>query len=298
MKRVLKWLGIGAGGLAGVSVLAIAGIYGVSQKKIAQRFDVTPEAVAVAYDDATLARGRHVSRAISKCVDCHGADYAGRTFLNDPMLGRIVAPNLTPAGVTAGYTDADWVRAIRHGVKRDGRSALIMPSYEFWHLTDQDLGALVAFLKALPPVMNDTLPKMRLGPMGRFIIATGAFPALAATAIDHDAPRPAPPAVAETAEYGKYLAAVGCVGCHGPSLHGGAPPAPPAPDITTASGVTSGWTLDDFRIALRAGLRPDGTKIDTSMPWNLTTELSDVEIGALWAYINSLSPTYLVAGAR
>ena len=110
--------------------------------------------------------------------------------------------------------------------------------------------------------------------------------------------RQAPPAVAETAEYGKYLAAVGCVGCHGPSLHGGAPPAPPAPDITTASGVTSGWTHEDFRIALRAGLRPNGTKIDTSMPWNLTTELSDVEIGALWAYINSLSPTYLVAGAR
>jgi len=298
MKKILRWTGWVVLGLAGVVMLAAAGVYGVSAANIAKTYDVALADVAIPADSAAVAHGRHVVRAIAKCGDCHGADFAGKTFLNDPLLGRIVAPNITPAGVVRDYTNADWVRTIRHGVKPDGRSAIIMPSYEFYHLTDEDLGAVVAYLKTLPPVHNDTLPALRFGPVGRVIVATNAFPALVATAIDHDAPRPAPPAVAETAEYGRYLANIGCVGCHGATLHGGKPPAPPAPDITTASGRTKGWTKEQFAVALRAGLRPDGTMISTEMPWNSTTEMSDVEIGAIWAYLNTLAPAPAANGER
>ena len=294
MRKLLKWLGIGTGSLAGVGILAFAGLYIASERAIAHTYDVTPAPLVIPTDSASITHGRHVARAIAKCLACHGKDYSGGKFVDDPMLGRIVASNITPAGVVANYTDADWVRVLRHGVKPDGRSVIVMPSYEFTHLSDEDLAAVIAYMKTLPAAVNDTLPTMRFGPMGRFLTATGAFPVLSATVIDHDAPRPVAPVPAPTAEYGKYVASIGCVGCHGPTMQGGKPPAT-GPDVTPL-GRTAGWTADDFRLVLRAGKRPDGTVVSTEMPWGLTTEMTDTEIAAVWAYLQTVKAPATVAG--
>ncbi|HEX6134444.1 MAG TPA: c-type cytochrome [Longimicrobiales bacterium] len=297
MKRVLKWLGIGTGSLAGVALVAAGVIYATSARRIAATWDVTPAELTVPDDSGALARGRRFARAIAKCVDCHGPDYSGQVVIDDPMLGRIVAPNITPAGITRDYTAADWVRAIRHGVKRNGRSVIVMPSFEYYHIGDADLADMIAYLSALPPARNDTLPATRVGPMGRFLIATSAFPILSASAIDHAAPHPGAPPVAATPEYGRYIASIGCVGCHGEDLKGGKPPAPPAPDLT-ATGRIAGWTETDFRTALRAGKRPDDTVMSTEMPWPLTLEMTDVEIAAVWAYLQSLGSASVASQAQ
>jgi mono/diheme cytochrome c family protein len=287
MKRILKWLGVGAGSIAGLAVLAFGANYGISAQRIARTHDVGVTPIEISSDSATLSVGRHMATAIGKCIECHGTKFDGKVFLEDPLLGRLSAPNLTPAGVTKNYSDEDWIRAIRHGVKPDGRSVIVMPSYEFYNFSDRDLGAVIAYLKSLPAVENEP-PAIRLGPMGRLLIAANMFPVLAAEAIDHDGPRPPAPAVAPTAEYGYYLASIGCVGCHGPTMQGGAPPTE-GPDVSP-HGRTAGWTEDDFRLALRAGRRPDGTIIDTSMPWNLTAGMTDTEISAVWAYLQTLQP--------
>lgn len=67
--------------------------------------------------------------------------WTGRVFLDEPAIGRFVASNLTrgKGGVGASYTDDDWVRAIRHGVGPDGKALLIMPSQEFFNLSDADV---------------------------------------------------------------------------------------------------------------------------------------------------------------
>ena len=288
MKKLLKWLGIGTGSLAGVAVLAVATIYVMSERAIARTYAVTPAPIVIPTDSAGIEHGRHVARAIAKCLACHGKDYTGKVFVDDPMLGRITAPNITPAGVVSGYTDADWVRALRHGIKRDGRSVVVMPSYEFNHLSDEDLGAVIAYMKTLKPATDDTVSSMRFGPMGRFLIATDAFPVLSATVIDHDATRPAPPTAAASPEYGKYIVSIGCVGCHGPTMQGGKAPAT-GPDVTPY-GRTAGWTEEEFRLVLRAGKRPDGTVVSTEMPWSLTSEMTDTEIAAVWAYLKSVQP--------
>jgi mono/diheme cytochrome c family protein len=285
MRRIPKWLGLGAGSVAGVAVLALGANYGISAQRIAKTYAITPAALAIPADSAGLALGRHMATAIGKCADCHGTRYEGKVFMQDPLLGRISAPNITPAGVTSGYTDADWIRALRHGVKPDGRSVVVMPSYEFYNYGDEDLAAVVAYMKALPPVEH-TPPSMKLGPMGRLLITANMFPVLAAEVIDHDAPHPAAPAVAPTADYGRYIASIGCVGCHGPTLQGGVPPAD-GPDISPY-GRIAGWSEDDFRLALRAGKRPDGTIIDIAMPWNMTAGMTDTEIAAVWQYLQSL----------
>ena len=65
------------------------------------------------------------------------------------MIGTLRAPNLTPGGVGGTYTDTDWIRALRHGVAPDGTPLVFMPSWEYYYLSKEDLGALIAYLKQL-----------------------------------------------------------------------------------------------------------------------------------------------------
>ncbi len=115
---------------------------------------------------------------------------------------------------------------------------------------------------------------------------------MAAELINHDAPReqvqPAP-----TAEYGAKVAGV-CTGCHGPGLSGGKHPGEPAewkpaanltPDRATGLGA---WREEDFIRAMRTGTRPDGSQIDPRMPWKAFGQMNDVELRALWAYLQTV----------
>ena len=73
-------------------------------------------------------------------------------FIDDPALGRVIAPNLTRGrgGVGATFSDADFVRAIRHGVDPSGRPLLIMPADDYTHFSDADLGMIIAYVRSLP----------------------------------------------------------------------------------------------------------------------------------------------------
>src|SRR5262245_15791270 len=95
---------------------------------------------------AALERGAYLY-ASRGCTDCHGADGAGRVFVDDGNGLKIkgAAIHSGAGSVTAGYSPQDWDRAVRHGVKRDGRPALIMPSEDYNRLTDADLAALVSY---------------------------------------------------------------------------------------------------------------------------------------------------------
>ena len=60
-----------------------------------------------------LDRGRHLA-TISGCNGCHGGNYQGMDFINEAPIGYVPAPNLTPAGPVANYTDDDWVLSLIH----------------------------------------------------------------------------------------------------------------------------------------------------------------------------------------
>ena len=122
MNRVIRITGIVAGSLVGLIVLLGAGVYGASSSRINRIYQVTPAALAIPTDSASIARGRHLATAFAMCTDCHGENLAGGIVADDPAFGRIVAANLTraPSGLGSRLTDADWVRAIRNGVRPDG----------------------------------------------------------------------------------------------------------------------------------------------------------------------------------
>ena len=143
MKPWVKW----TAGTVVVLALAAVGAAVVGQQlaeRKRQRVISVPVAAVPYTDDAQArARGKYLFESRG-CVDCHGLDGAGRTFVNDGKGTHIAGPNITPAGVVARYQPVDWVRAIRHGVKPDGRPALIMPSEDYNRFTDADLAAKLA----------------------------------------------------------------------------------------------------------------------------------------------------------
>ncbi len=292
MKRVLKIAGLALGVLLLLVGAGVAGLYAWAGAAIKKKVTPVSHAFTAPSDSASVVRGEHIVRALTKCSECHGTDLGGNQMIDDPAFGRIYAPNLTAGtgGIGAGYTDADWERAVRHGVARDGRRLMVMPSPEFQHVSDEDLGAIVAFLRSLPAVDREPAPNS-VGPLARALYAAGQLPLFPAEHVTHgEQSVPAVP-VDSTATYGKYLGDIGCSGCHGQGYGGGkiagTPPDWPAAANLTPTGIGH-YSFEDFDKALRTGIRPDGTKLKEMMPIQATSRMTDVEMKALYAYLKSL----------
>jgi cytochrome c553 len=295
MSGILRVLALVLAGLLLVLVIAVAAVYAISESKLNRTIAVPTESVAVPTDITAKQRGQHLAAAVATCIDCHGPNLGGTVFVDDPGLGRVVAPNLTRGrgGIGSTFSDSDFVRALRHGVDPSGRPLLIMPSDDYTNFSDADLGAIIAYIRSLPPVDN-VLPGNELRALGRVLFAAGQLPLQTADAIDHTAVRrPAPPA-AVTAEYGQYLARnAGCPSCHGPGLSGGKIPQAP-PDALPAANITpagiGNWSDADFIKALRTGTRPDGRVLNTFMPWPFYAQMTDDELRAIFRYLQAAPP--------
>jgi hypothetical protein len=225
------------------------------------------------------------------CPDCHGADLGGKAFIDDPAMGTIHSANLTPAGLAA-WTDDEIGRAIRHGIAKDGRALFFMPATDFNGLSGGDLASVVAYLRTLPPVER-ARGTTTLGPVGKLLVATDQIPiAFTADAIDHTKGFAAKPVETASAEFGHYLAQA-CTGCHTAAFTGGpiqgAPPDwAPAADLTTRG--LAGWTEGDFVRTMRTGIDPKGAKLRAPFPVAMTSQMSDVELQALWAFLRTVNP--------
>lgn len=277
--------------------LALAG-WVMAGRKMDRRVDVAIAPLALPGDAAALARGRYLFNSRG-CAECHGAQGAGHLVIESGGM-RVVAPNITPAGVTAAYRVEDWVRAIRHGLRPDGRPLLVMPSEDYHGLTDADLGALVAHVRALPPVSPGEAAVVQLPPPVRVLYGFGLVQDAAAK-IDHGRPPPAPVPEGITPAHGRYVAQM-CIGCHGAGLAGGAIPGGP-PDWPAAANLTPGVgsvmpryaSADAFVAMMRSGRRPDGSPIAV-MPFASLAQMSEVDLRGLHAYLATLPAR--AAGSR
>jgi cytochrome c553 len=292
MKKWLTRLGLGAVSLI---VLLLAVVYGVSETRLRKTYTVaSATGLNITKDPAQVERGRHLATAVAKCTDCHTADMGGKLFIDGGPLGTIYSSNLTPGkgSRVASYTDAQLEAAIRHGIRPNGRGLMIMPSDEYYNLSDEDVSAIIAYVRALPAVDREQ-PDSKLGPLGRALFTFNKLPVVTAARMDHDAQRGVAPPAGPTREYGQYLVSVGgCRGCHGPNLVGGPSPepgAPPAANITPA-GPIGKWSEADFVRVIRTGTRPDGSKLLDFMPWRSMARHTDDELHAIWLYLQTVPP--------
>lgn len=295
------WIKIGLVAAAGLAALAATGLAAgawLGDRKAARQvvLPAAPQAaLVVPTDAAALARGRYLY-ASRGCVDCHGADGAGRRFIDDPGGLQVKAPNISPGpgSVVAGYSAEDWARTVRHGVKPDGRPVFIMPSEDYAGWTDADMGALVAHMRQMPPVAGSAM-QATVPPLVKALYAAGMLRD-AAEKIDHQAPRPATVPADGSPAHGAYVAAM-CQGCHGPQLAGGKVPGAP-PDWPAAANLTPGsrsgmaayGSAEQFIAMLRSGRRPDGSAVSPVMPFGSLRELSDLDAQALYDHLKRLPP--------
>jgi len=294
MEKIIKWVGIAFGALLALIVLTVLAGYFLGGIRMNRTYDVPEEAISVPTDPESLGLGEHWAAVF--CEDCHGEDLGGTAFFDDPVIGTINGSNLTTGegGASAEMSDAEIARAIRHAVDHDGRGLMIMPSEAFYYLSNEDLGAIIAYLKQVPPVDKEW-PKPEVRFIGRLLVGLGLFGNVsAAEVIDHSASHPKTPAPGITAEYGRYLTQVGgCTSCHGPDLSGGKSPDPASPPGSniTPGGHLGEWSEADFIQAMRTGIEPDGEEISSQfMPWNGIGQMTDDELRALWMYLQSLPP--------
>jgi mono/diheme cytochrome c family protein len=287
LRTVARWTARLAAGAVGILLLSAGAVYGVTGYRMTAHYDVPTHDLTVRSDAATIARGARLAK-IKGCVDCHGDGLVGSIRLDEPAIGRLAAPNLTPGGRGAQLTTADFERAIRHGVRRDGQSLMFMPAEEFQTMTDEDVAAIVAYARALPASPN-VEPPSKAGPVLRALYLAGQVH-MPAEEVKHTVPHLASIAAEPTPAYGKYLAA-GCTGCHGAGFGGGKIPGAP-PDWKPAANITPGgigsYSEADFTRVLRTGMRPGGTPVDTLMPWKLFRDMTDTEIQALYRYLRTV----------
>ncbi|NNF04314.1 MAG: cytochrome c [Rhodothermales bacterium] len=287
MKKALKYTGIGLlVVVVGIAIFAFVTINsGADRLSTTYALDYDP--ADATGDSASVARGEYIAMTHG-CMDCHTSDLSGQVMADAPPF-RMVASNLTPGtgGIGSTYSDADWLRSIRHGVGPDGRGLFVMPAAQYYYLSDEEAGDLVAYLKTLEPVDNE-LPPTEFKTLGKFIAGMDENFKLEPDMM-MDVPRvPMPAERGPTAEWGRYRTSTICTICHGTDLTGGQPPdpgSPPAPDLR----VAASWDLDGFRTALRTGETPDGRQLDGYfMPWEAFRHMTDDEIEAIHRHLQTL----------
>lgn len=273
----------------------------------------SPVASAAGPADPRVERGRYLTSAVVDCVHCHthrdhndyqralGPAFAGGEVLGPEwkMPGTIVTPNLTPdpdSGL-GGWTDAQVKRAIREGVHRDGyRLFPLMPAHYFQRMSDEDVDAIVAFLRSLPPTPMPTKERTKLA------IDRATLPPLPAITA------PVPPPADDPVARGEYLVTIAnCRTCHAPTKGGQELPdrymaggvyftTPfgnfPTPNITPDEETGIGaWTDDEIKRVLTTGVRKNGAMVKANlMPWWLYKNLTEKDLNAIVAYLRSLKP--------
>ena len=297
--------------LAAAAVAVLAGtLAAYVQVTGLPRFDPPQVRLSVAVTPERVARGRRTAAIL--CAPCHldrakGA-YSGRAMSRAaPRFGVVYSPNITQDrqhGI-GEWSDGEISYLLRTGVARDGRyTPAWMPKFSL--LADEDLADVIAFLRS-----DD--PQVRAAPVPDRPCEPSFLTKAHATLVARPLPYPAAPIVAppvgDRVGYGRYLvtAMMDCHGCHSKSfmgldalapeksegfLGGGNPMSDPkgrriySANLTPDPTGLGTWTEDDFRRAMKTGLRPDRRPLRPPMP--LRPELTDDEVSAMWAYLRTV----------
>jgi cytochrome c553 len=282
IRQTLKWTGLVLLGLAGLAAMAVLGIYIAMGRDLATKYEIAGEEFAVPSDAASIQEGQRLAQLRGCSGGCHGQTTEGWTLVELFDGTRVVAPDL--ARFAARYSTAELERAIRHGVRPDGTSAIrFMPSEMFATLTDRDLALIIAYLRS-EPEGTETLPERRFGPLARlmgFRFKRQFGSVMAADVIEHD--HPPPPDPADEAAFGRYLANTVCTECHGNDLRG-------SPDGSTPSlAMVAAYSRDDFELLMRTG-KPLGDRelqLMADVARFRFVRFTDEEITALHGYLHA-----------
>ncbi len=271
-------------------------------------------------DSALLARGSYLANHVMVCMDCH-SQRDWNSFSGPPDLatlgrggetfgeamgfpGSFTAKNITPAALQ-NWTDGEIYHAISAGVNKEGKALFpVMPYLRYAHADEQDLRAVVAYLRSLAPIANEVAPSQPNLFMS-FIMNT--MP---------QKPTPQPrPDTTDLVAYGRYLTNVAaCADCHtkqekgkpveGMDFAGGFNFPLPNGDQCTSANITpdvetgiGGWSeqafVRRFKMYVAPDFKPHATPKGTYnsvMPWTMYAGMTETDLKAMYHYLKTLTP--------
>ncbi|HEX8289958.1 MAG TPA: c-type cytochrome [Pyrinomonadaceae bacterium] len=283
--------------------------------------NIPVEEVKIEYTPERIERGRYLAHNVAQCVDCHSArDWSrfsgpivsgtegkgGEAF--DQKIGfpgKYYAPNLTPYHLK-DWSDGELFRAITSGVSKDGRALFpVMPYLSFGKMDREDIYSIIAYIRSLPNIENETPKSESDFPMNIVIHMIPAKPEFTQ--------KPAP---ADKLKYGEYLAnAASCAECHTPAKRG---------EIIKEMEYSGGrfFSLPDGNEVISANITPDKQtgignwdeetfvqrfkafdktsnnlndavkpgEFNTIMPWSKYSQMTNEDLAAIYAYLRTLKP--------
>ena len=307
--KILKRTGI-------VLVLLIIGLFAFIQFTWDKKYDAPYPEITATTDSVVIARGKHLALGPAHCISCHVPmdkvkeaedgkvmPLSGGWELSIPP-GTFRAPNITPDMETGigKMTDSEIARTLRHSVNKN--NGLVFPFMPFQELSDEDLTAIVSFLRSQEPVKHKVEPS-EYSFLGKALMAFGM--------IKPEGPKNTPPNSMEidsTIAYGSYLAnsVANCNGCHterdfktgafiGAPFAGGTYFEPDVfsegysfitPNLTPhkETGIMAYWDESTFIYRMRGGRIHKGS----NMPWATYARMDDIELKAIYRYLQSLDP--------
>jgi len=273
--KLLLLMAIAAAGI----LLAYAYIYQQIDARLVRVYEVPLTAVPVSDDPAVIAEGERQAW-IHGCFWCHGDNLEGRPYFINGFRGvEMVAPNLTDKA--RDYSVEELARAIRNGIKADGTSLQpAMPSFAFYHMSDEQLGALISYIRSVPET-DGYEGGFKLWPMGVLRAWQEKLPPNLGDLIDHSAPRVASDYATGSAEQGQYLVESVCTECHSDN---GRLRVPGSPDL----GVARAYDKENFMRLMRTGVALAERPIDYHMAEVSKYRyiyFSDAEMDAIYKYL-------------
>ena len=277
MRKFLRWTAFSIGGLIMLGLIVASLIWAVSTHKLNARVDGKTETLGQRNPELLADAGRQLR--VLGCVGCHGEGLRGAKFLDIPGVATLYASNLT--FVAGRASDQQLAQAIRQGIGYDGRPLLVMPSEGYQFLSDTEVAALIAAIRAMPKGGREQ-PTVQVGPKGHLAVAIGEFATAPELVARYRSERIATygPALVR----GRHIVEVNCTECHGPRLGGKElEPGVVAPDLD----IAGAYDVEQFRIMLRTGVAPGGK--DIGLMGRVARRdfkyLRDDEIDAIHAYL-------------
>ena len=262
-----------------LAIAAVLAVYIGSERIIHRKYSVPLAEIAVPDTPEAVAAGERLARVYGCYGGCHGTRFEGHMLFEEANVARLVAPSLHKAA--ARWNNAELARIIRHGVRPNGESVFAMPSYVFKGMSDEDLGAILAFLRKAKeePGLD---PKLEVMAFGRIGLVTGQFKSVASM-IDHGTVRPPAATPKEPMALGDYIAHTNCAECHGADLRGLKEGPVISPDLV----MIGAYSLPAFTRLLREAIPVGGQSLTlmASASRSRFTHLTDEEIGATYQYL-------------
>jgi len=315
--------------IIGLLALAIGGV-GLYYSAFLPKQRPAPD-IEVELTPELIERGRYLTVNVLQCIDCHSErdwNYyggppvppigAGRSCMDKNTMaagvnagqetfpGRLCIRNITPDPDTGlgNWTDGEIIRAVREGVSHDGEGLFpIMPYFIYRNVSDEDMMAVVAYLRSMEPVKSVWPERTVDFPLSR-LIQMWPEPL--------QAPVVAPDPLDRMA-YGEYLAVISrCEFCHTPKdpssmqgfegrrFAGGMPfflngKTMYTMNLTPHESGLGAWTKEQFvqRFKMYAEPRQVSPQDNTMMNWNAFSGMTDEDLGMLYDFFMTLPPVPL-----